>query len=279
MTGIIALDIDGTLTSTPHSLDSKISDWLYHLDRDGWKFIFITGRPFLWSIQTLKSLTFSYTLAVQNGALLLQMPSKKIIHRKYLSIDTLPKLELISREHETDFIIYSGFENQDWCYYRPHHLSRSLLSYMLERVKFLNEKWQSVQSFSDLPISLFSSIKFFAKENQAFSISEKLEELGLHAPPNKDPFNPEFFVIQGTHLEATKGNALREFIRIMKMTGPIIAAGDDHNDQSMLEVAHIKIVMEKAPIKLLEMADIIAPPAIQLGIIEGLQKALDLLNK
>lgn len=274
--GIIALDIDGTITEQVQELDVKVIDALDNLAKDGWLFIFITGRPFQWSVLTLKPLPFSYALAVQNGALLIEIPSYHILIRKYLTQDFLPKLEEVAQEYDTDFVIYSGLENDDWCYYRPAFLPSSVLSYGLERASYLGEKWQPLQTFSNLPISHFSSVKFFAKDERALMLSQKIEKkLGLHAPPNRDPFNPDYFVIQTTHIQANKGNILKEFIQLVEgVSKPVIAAGNDHNDYTMLKVAHIKIVMSDAPSDLLDIADIVAPPASEQGIIKGLHEAI-----
>jgi Cof subfamily protein (haloacid dehalogenase superfamily) len=277
--GIIALDIDGTVTAQTHELDSHVIDTLDQLTKEGWLIIFITGRPFQWGELTLRPLPFAYAMAVQNGALLLEMPSRKILIRKYLTQEVLPKIEKISQEYGTDCVVYSGLENDDWCYYRPSSLPPSMLSYGLQRAAFLGEKWQSLLTFSDLPISQFSSLKFFTKDDHALMLSQSIEHaLGLHAPPNRDPFNPEYFVIQATHADATKGHILEEFVQIMGITGPIIAAGDDYNDYSMLRVAHMKIVMANAPADLLAIADVIAPPASQQGIIQGLAEAIHRLK-
>lgn len=277
--GIIALDIDGTVTAQAHEIDLDVIKALDQLAQEEWQLIFITGRPFQWGFLTLKSLPFPYALAVQNGALLMEMPSHEILIRKYLTQEILPKIEQISQECATDFAIYSGLENDDWCYYRSNFFPSSMLSYALHRAEFLGEKWQSLETFSDLPVSRFSSIKFFAKDERAFILSQRIEEeLGLHAPPNRDPFNPEYFVIQATHAEANKGQILQEFIQLRGISGPVIAAGDDHNDRSMLKVAHMKIVMANAPSDLLAIADVIAPPATQRGIIQGLAEAIHRLN-
>lgn len=280
MKGIIALDIDGTVTANSHSLDLEVIDALSRLAEEGWRFIFLTGRPFQWSFQTLKSLPFPFALAVQNGAILLEMPSRKILSRKYLTNAILPQMEAICQDQKTDFVVYSGLENDDWCYYRPMHFPPPVLSYVLQRSAYLGEKWQSIEVFSNLPISLFSAVKFFVKEQKAFTLSQNIEKnLGLHAPPNRDPYNHDYFVIQATHPEATKGRVLKDFVQLIEASGPIIAAGDDHNDLSMLQVAHIKIVMANAPSELLDLADIIAPPANQKGIIQGLTEAVHRLTK
>lgn len=278
--GIIALDIDGTVTSKAYEMDEKVIDVLTELSKEGWLLIFITGRPFQWGFITLEPLPFQYALAVQNGALLLEMPSRKILKRKYLSLSHLPAFEKIGQRYSTDFIVYSGFENQDCCYYKSVAHPSPEFYYGLKRAEFLGENWQSVSTFSELPVHHFSSIKFFAKDNRAFLISEQIEkEMGLHAPPNRDPFNPDYYVIQATHADATKGYVLGEFMLEKEIAEPIIAAGDDFNDLSMLEKAHIKIVMANAPQSLLDIANIIAPPADQNGIIVGLKEAIHRLNQ
>lgn len=273
--GLIALDIDGTLTTKTQGLDIEVLEFLTHLEKEGWGFIFITGRPFQWGANTLAALSFPYALGVQNGAVLIEMPSKKILIRNYLSHTIFPLLNKVSQEQKTDCVVYSGLENEDWCYYRPAYLPADILSYVLQRTECLGEKWKKLDNFADLPVSLFSSVKFFAKQEQAWILSQKIEELvGLHAPPNRDPFNSDYFVIQATHAQANKGHVLEEFIRLNQYVGPVIVAGDDYNDRSMLQMANLKIVMATAPADLIEMADIIAPSANQKGIIQGLTEAI-----
>lgn len=276
--GVIALDIDGTVTSQTDDIPHDVIAYFYQLHQAGWLFVFITGRPFQWSIRSLHSLPFPYLLSVQNGALLLDMPQEKIIARHYLSTKLLSPMQAICLREHTDFVIYAGFEHQDQCYYRPQCLPPSLLNYLLKRTARLEEKWRAIGSFNELTFDHFAAIKCFAKEKEAFRLSSEIEkQLGLHAPPIRDPFSPEYFVVQATHPRATKGGALRDYITVSQLTGPIIAAGDDHNDVSLLKQATIKIAMANAPKALLEMADIIAPVASQKGIIQGLSKALEAL--
>ena len=44
MKGIIALDIDGTITVEHHSIEPEVVRYLSGLAAEGWKMIFITGR-------------------------------------------------------------------------------------------------------------------------------------------------------------------------------------------------------------------------------------------
>lgn len=278
--GLIALDIDGTLTADKHSIPSKVIEYLQTLEREGWAFIFITGRPFEWAHMTLQALPFPFLFAVQNGAILIEMPSKNIWQSHYLTPDLIPRLESICINHHTDFVIYTGCENNDLCYYRKTHFSSEMCAYLMQRKKFLVEKWVEIASFDDLPISFFTALKSFATEVQAQQLSIEIEkQLGLHAPPIRDPFAPNYYIIQATHTLASKGRALQEVLKQSQFKRPVIAAGDDNNDYGMLQAADVKIVMANAPQKLLEIADIIAPPASENGLLQGLSQALERLNQ
>lgn len=277
--GVIALDIDGTVTTFPNELHSRVVDALGKLAKEGWKIIFITGRPFQWCEETLKVLPFPYLLAVQNGALLLEMPSREVIIRKYLDFEFLSAIENIALTHKTDFVIYSGMENGDLCYFRPASFPSTMLQYGLKRAATLGERWEAIHTFSDLPITTFASFKFFADEERALSLSKAIErDGGLHAPPNRDPYNGNLFVVQATHAEANKGDILKALMRKNGWRCPVIAAGDDYNDVSMLRVAKIKIVMENAPLEVLALGDVIAPSAEKYGIIQGLEEGIHRLK-
>ncbi|MFI5344462.1 MAG: HAD hydrolase family protein, partial [Chlamydiales bacterium] len=192
----------------------------------------------------------------------------------------IPLLDSICRKHATDFVVYSGYENDDLCYYRTSYFSPDMFDYLMQRKKFLVEKWIELSSFHHLPVQVFTSLKCFAKGQQAEFLSLEIEDiLGLHSPPIQDPFDAEYSIIQATHPSASKGSVLQEVVKAASFKGPVIAAGDDNNDVGMLEAAHIKIAMADAPPRLLAIADIIAPPASENGLIEGLSKALERLLK
>ncbi|MBA3722813.1 MAG: HAD-IIB family hydrolase [Parachlamydiaceae bacterium] len=279
--GVIALDIDGTITDQAHTIHHEVVSYLKELYEEGWKFVFITGRSYQWGFRVLTHLPFPYTFAFQNGALILEMPSLKILSKKYLKNVILSQMEEICQEENTGFTIYSGWEYQDVCFYNPKHFSAELSDYIRGRYLKLDEKWFSIDNYNDIPLTEFLSLKCFASNPKAaFSLSHRIEnEMGLHAPVNRDPYNQAYYVIQATHPEANKGEALKTFIQGNSNKGPVIAAGDDLNDLSMLRLADIKVVMDDAPDQLKKTADIIAPTASKNGIIEGLERALRIIDE
>ncbi|KIC76299.1 hypothetical protein DB41_GK00130 [Neochlamydia sp. TUME1] len=272
---LIALDIDGTLAVKMQNIPPTVIHYLTTLHQQGAMFVFVTGRTFEFGHQVLKELPFSYYYAAHNGAILLSMPDRRVIIKNYLDGSVLLSMEKICESTSTDFVIYTGLEGNNLCYYRPSHFSPNLRYYLEKRRQSFNEEWIAVKNFKEIPFKEFPSIKCFGEEETAQYVAERMEKnLELHAPVIKDPFGEGNYVVQATHSQANKGYALRQLIDQLGYEGVVIAAGDDLNDLSMFEQAHIKVAMADAPLQLKAKADIIAPPASSLGIIKGLEEAL-----
>ena len=273
--GWIALDIDGTITDDLYSIPEEVISYFRVLQKEGWHFIFITGRMLTLAEQALRSLDFPFLLAIQNGADILQMPDRKLLFRSYLPHAVVPLLEEIYSRSSEDFIIYAGYEKQDFCYYRPHRFS-SLLIPQVEKIRSLSpEPWKAVHSFDFSEEETFPLIKCLGSEDSMSGVNASLKSMeGICATFIRDPLSPGFFFNLVTHEEASKGRALQRVFPLFKDKGLVIAAGDDRNDVSMLEVADIAIVMGSAPIDMHSHADILAKPASENGIIEALKKAV-----
>lgn len=275
MRGTIALDIDGTLTSDSKPIPSNVVKYLEGLALKGWKLIFITGRTFAGGYRLLEALAFPYYLAVQNGAIILEMPGRRVMAKKYLDRSILPLMEEVCKGEPSDFVIFGGLEHDDVCYYRPKRFSATLLKYLEERISSFKESWMPLDSYDEMTLEKFPSVKCFGLYPSALELTERIEKrLKLHVPLIRDPFNESYYVVQATHPEINKGLALKDFIKLVGGRGIIIAAGDDYNDSPMFEAADVKIVMSTAPSDLLKQADIIAPPASEEGIIVGLEAAI-----
>lgn len=280
MKGMIALDIDGTITFDHRHLDREVISFFNFLSKEGWVFVFITGRTFLWGYEVLRDLDFPYYIAVHNGATILEMPSRHVVAKKYLHIDCLESLDCIFNGRKTDYIIYTEKETGPLCYYRPNRMPEYLQNYLKERTKVFKEEWIPLDSYNDLPVTEFSALKYFGPKDEADLMILEFERLDLHAPMIKDPFNTDYYIIQATHSEVSKGHALRQLKDMLQLPeGRVIAAGDDNNDATMLASADIRVVMATAPEYLLKKAHVIAPSAHVKGIIKGLKSAIALVKE
>lgn len=273
--GWIALDIDGTITDHPSHIPKPVCDYFRSLIHQGWQIVFITGRPLSFGISALRVFDFPFFLAIQNGADLLHMPDSRLISRHYLSGAVIGILEKIYLGCSEDFVIYTGFEKGDFCYYRPDRFSIALKEH-LEKIQALSpEPWQAVENFKALAHDHFPLIKCLGEEKMMEGVYEQLKDhKEIAVTLIRDPLGKEVYLNLITDVQATKGGALMQLIHQMGKRGCVIAAGDDRNDISMLRCADIRIVMETAPKEMHSEGDIIAPSARDLGIIAALQEAV-----
>lgn len=277
MKGLIGLDIDGTIECKEHPIPEEVTDFLKNLSEQDWKIAFITGRTFDSGYPTVKGFKFPYYLAVQNGAIILEMPSMKIIEKCYIDRTILPKAEALCSQHATGFVVYGGFENGNQCFYCPSAFPKELHEYLMARCKAFGEQWVPLKNIEEMPLKKFPSIKTFGRLPLAECMGKLFEnELGLHCPVIKDPFCDGYYVSQATDPQVSKGFALKSISIFTKNSGLIIAAGDDFNDITMFKEAHISIAMESAPDLVKEHATIIAPHVSEKGIIQGLKNAIEM---
>lgn len=275
--GVIASDIDGTLIVGTEELPDQIVTFLSQLHEQGWTFIFLTGRTFTYGYHTLKKLPFPYYFCVQNGATVFEMPAKQVLLQRYLSPELLPSLEKIAEEEKVECAIYTGISHGHRVLYRSKRYSSDLREYLDKRQKVFMEEWVSVDEFAHGHITDFPAVKFFGNHEAVTQVAKRVEtELHLHIPVVRDPFCEGYYLAQGTHKEVNKGKILQELIQQRKLKGPLIAAGDDKNDISLLEVADVGIVMANAPPELLRLGTLVAPPVEKMGIISGLKHAITL---
>lgn len=272
MKTLIALDIDGTLTSDLHALPQEVQSYLERLTQLGVIVVLITGRCFSLAYPPLANWKFPFLLAVHNGAVILQMPEKKIISEQYIDPTVIGALEEIVNDEETDFSLYTSIKNEDICYYRPLRYSSKLREYVDMRSKLCRENWVAVENYATLPLSSLAAIKFFGDKESSHRIKLQVEnKLSLHIPVIRDPIDQRVYIAQATHPDIDKGTAVDRILNGEERF--VIAAGDDLNDLPMLTRANLKIVMGTAPEELKRVADVVAKPAEELGIIEALENA------
>jgi len=270
--GLIALDIDGTVTAVRDHLNPQVVEYLAARALEGWQLYFITGRTFHWAHALLKDLPFSYIIGAHNGAYICSMPDQTVLYRGYLEKnDVLRLAELLKRFNSTG-VIYTGPDGDERTYVCPHDLSEDKYKYMSQRRIAVQEVWIEVDSVHAIPDDMFLAVRCLEKRECALKISEAIaSELQLSSPLMMDSCGATYMLVQITKKEVTKGTAISHVVENLNLKGPIIAAGDDHNDVAMLQNADIKIAMATAPQELLDLADVIAPPAAECGIIKGLE--------
>ncbi len=273
--GWIALDIDGTTTADVREIPKETRDYLSSLAQEGWKIFFITGRLYSWALDTVESLPFPFYFGTQNGADIFDMPSKKLLSRAYLNPSILIFLDKEYRSIDDDYIIYTGIDKGDTCYFRPHRFAEETHTYLHLLESFSPAPWIPKDDFNFEKDLTFPIIKCFGLKEAMAPLYAKLKErTDIEVSMIRDPLSENYYLVLITDAGASKGTALELIRSQFHTSSPLIAAGDDFNDLPMLERADIKIVMETAPEELKRIADIIAPPASACGLIPALNEAI-----
>lgn len=272
--GWIGLDIDGTLTNDKYSIPKEVALYLKELHEQGWKIVVSTGRTAAFAKKALESFHFPFLFSAQNGSLVLEMPSGKILLQRNLDAKALNALESVYKDIEGDFLIYSGFDHGDFCYWRSLNLNQEQKVYIENLKNRQVEDWHLVTSFDPNHLPSFPMAKCFGSKSMLQKVQEKLELTGLFDQAIiRDPFHDTYYLLLVTAKGVSKGSTLK-MIMEQQGAGPYcICAGDDENDRSLLSVADFKIVIDTAPESLKEIADFIAKPPRELGIIEALEFA------
>jgi hydroxymethylpyrimidine pyrophosphatase-like HAD family hydrolase len=120
----------------------------------------------------------------------------------------------------------------------------------------------------------FPLVKCLGRKTEMEKIASEIQAVSRVACTTiRCPLDPDrVYLNLVTHERATKGKALLRAMEEFAETGTVIAAGDDLNDLSMLQVADFKIVMQNAPIEMHSLAHFVAKKGNELGIIEALEK-------
>ncbi len=274
--GTIALDIDGTITDKNHLIPDRVVLHLEMLSKQGWQILLVTGRPLSYALNAVQKITFPYLLALQNGADLLEMPEKKLIKRNYFKIEVAKYLDTLLRDQKEDFLIYSGPDEGDFCYYRPSKFSSDFKPYLKDLELLAAAPWRAIDDLDEIKQTSFPLIKCFGTEEFLEKLESSIQELaGIKTTLIRDPISGVHHLVLVTHEEATKGHAVDSLMAHRNLPRPLIAAGDDLNDLPMLEKADFKIVMESAPPKMHPIADFIAPSSNEHGIITALDLAIE----
>ena len=272
--GWIALDIDGTITNDLHTVPKDVVAYLRHLQTEGWGIAIATRRHLGFSEELLSAFDFPYHFLPQNGSGALSMPTRQVLFKHFLPGKMISELNAACEGSGTHFLIYMGFDQEDLCYFCPDRFSQEdvlAIEYLRKRQ---GGKWQALKSFSDEPIAHFALAKCFGSFEQMQAIAQKLPAEKFQIACIRNPFRKEKALLLINDAQASKGLGMQELFRQFGKGERVIAAGDDENDESLFLAADIKIAMPHAPARLLELADLIARPTEEQGIIEALKKAV-----
>jgi Cof subfamily protein (haloacid dehalogenase superfamily) len=273
--GWIALDIDGTITHDKYSVPKEVIDFLRERVQEGWRIAMATGRSYSFASLALSKFDFPYLFLPQNGSVCLEMPSKRCLFKSYLPKSILPRIEQAFEGIAGDMTVYTGYEKGDGVYFRPTRFDSEQMRYLHALWKREKESPLPVHSLDEIEQESFPLVKCFGRAAEMLALAERLRKEGIgNVAYMRDPFEPDYYILLVTDPHASKGQSLQKAMEELGECGLLIAAGDDENDIGMLSLADTSIAMPHAPEHVRKIADLIAPPTSELGVLHALQLAM-----
>ena len=273
--GWIALDIDGTITLDKYSVPDPVTEFLRSRIHEGWRLAIATGRPLTFALMGLEKFDFPFLLLAQNGTIAIEMPSKKVLLKRYIPISRISEIDLAFEGTVGDFVVFSGYENHDQVYWRPKRQDAEKINYVEDFAKKQGLLLIAVDSFDQISWKSIPLVKCFGTQIEMKRIANNLNKNHhFNLSIICDPYVENYYIMLITDRLASKGQTLEEAIALFGPRKIVIAGGDDENDASLLKAADIKIAMAHAPESLMSVADFVAPPTSEQGIIHALRLAI-----
>ncbi len=253
--GTLSLDLDGTTVQSGFPIQTELVETLKRLQSRGATILFNTGRNFSFAKLALPNLDFPHFIAGQNGAVLVNGLTNKVLIQRNLPLNFLNSFDEWEQKFGVSFIVETGAQNNDECCYKPISLTEALQKYFEYRQKIQKIEWTSVSNWNELR-EPYSMVKVFAKTEALDELMTEIDaSWDLAKVRIKDPFREDGGILLINAKGVDKGSMLDEFIQQGLGKRPCIAAGDDTSDLPMLQKSEFALVSEDASLQLRKHAN------------------------
>lgn len=232
-------DVDGTLI--PLKRDAKPSKKVIEAIAKASGIVHVgiaTSRPLYMLHNILDSLKLSGPSIINGGAQILDTVNKKIIWEKGLNLDDINKVHIILKLNKVKTIV---LENDRDIIYDGTQKLKNPLQIWVNGIK---------ERLADKILDTLSSISTISV-NKVPSWQLNMVDLVIN------------------HALATKQHGIFEVSKLLKLKShEIIGVGDGYNDFPLLMACGLKVAMGNGVSDLKQIADFIAPPVEEDGVVE-----------
>ncbi|MBO5794947.1 MAG: Cof-type HAD-IIB family hydrolase [Bacteroidaceae bacterium] len=263
---LLALDVDGTLARPDGTISPRTVEVVKRLQRDGLILCIASGRPPLGICPVAELLgmdEFGGYIIGYNGGVLIDYSTNKMLYTASLPDEALPVVVECGRRSGHTMLTYVGdeicTENASDLYVQVSHQRNGM-------------PVREVLDFMDLPRPLPKCII----TGDPCEMPALQREVSARLYGIADAYLSEAYFLEIVRRGIDKADALVRLLDHLDLTyHHLIAAGDGHNDMSMIRLASIGIAMGNAHPDVRQVADIVAPPSVE----DGLAQVLETLSK
>jgi len=259
---LLALDLDGTLLNSDHSVSSRNNHVLAKASEQGVYVVLVSGRMHRSILPISNQIGLKNPIISYNGGMVKHATTGKLYNHTPVPAKSARKI--------IDFVDQENL-----------HLNFCLDDELYVRVK---NKWSDLYEFRTgvvaTPVENFLLLD--GREPTKVQILDEPERIDQLFPVVQEMFGQDLYVtktqveyIEFMNLQATKGQALTELADQLKI--PIlntVAFGDGYNDKSMMEVAGFSIAMANAVDEIKAISDHVTTSNDDDGIAVAVEKML-----
>jgi len=247
----IVLDLDGTVIYDDR-VPPDVARSAELLKSSGWSLIVATGRILAGALRHIRSLGALWPSIVYDGARVMDPKSGAVYFERRMPADVAREVLRLGFDFPLEVQVYG--DEAVRC--RPS----DLLS--IAYFKSLDVKLEPVLLSSDIKDDVFR-ILYFGKPALVAKLKGMLEG-SLSGKVNITLAGDDFLDV--LPLGTSKGSALAELKKLSGLNDVyVVGVGDHMNDLEMLGICDFKVAPEDAVSDILEMADLVIPPASRKG--------------
>lgn len=262
---LIAIDIDGTLLTSDHQLSEEVCQAIQAAKAKGVKVVLCTGRPIVGVMPYLEKLGLkdaSDIAITQNGALVQETASEKVLSHLTIELEQLKKIHEFSLTQEAQLTF---FDDQ-----HMYSLNSNPSPLVWEDAELLHTDLRLTTIEEVTEEMLLTKAMFLGTPTEIDTLLADLPEelLAEFYGVRSVPYNFEFL-----NPAASKGEALHLLAESLGLTADeVMAIGDAENDRSMLEYAGNAVVMANALPDIQKLATFLTKSNDEHGVAYAIEK-------
>lgn len=253
---IVVFDLDGTLLNDNKQIDISTIEILKDLNDKGIKTIIATGRNYFEAKNLTKKLDFKKIIMANNGCIVRDSVTDKIIYEKYLEYNTFVKIyeEGIKRglnpvihinEYNNGYDIVIELETNNENYF-------GYISGNNRRFKIVNVKDKSYDNIL--------SVCYLGEYDKLGEFEKKMkDDIGSTFNSICSQNLKIKALLEYMNVNGCKWKSIKEYAKSNNINpDEIVAFGDDNNDINMVMNSGLGIAMKNGTKKIKEVADIVS---------------------
>ncbi len=277
---LIAIDMDGTLFSSSHTISQENIQAIQEATKQGHIVMICSGRPHNNLVEFIADeMGLILPVAGSNGAV--SFVDNKILHTAPLDLEICRKIAtfLEAEKHPYKFYTNKGVFIMDSFYERTE--KELLQAPISKEPQFTVEMYtETMKKFEARTIKTFSELEEIEgleifKTYVSTPLSERKESvtLFLNSLENIGFTSSAFYNIEIMSIDGHKGTGLRRIAEHYKIpTENTIAIGDNFNDVPMMEIAGLAIAMDNAEEEIKEICDVVTKSNDENGVAYAIRK-------